>query len=402
MSAERAPLCLDITRLVRRAGTDPLTGIDRVERAYLAGCLASGRSFRAYCRTALGWIEAGPAAAAAFLDWVDGALPPPAGKVGALIARKTRLPALEAALRAGADAVLTEGGLLRRLAAAGGGSWISVGHVNPGAAFLGRVGRAGCRRVVMLHDTIPLDHPEWSGEGAPARFAALLAATTAEADLILCPSRVTAANVARHAPAASARIRVVPLGVTAPSPAPADFPRGLPPPAPCFVVVGTIEPRKDHALLLDVWDGFRRDLAADRVPHLVIAGRRGWQTGAFAARLKASPLVGTRIHEAGGLSDGAVSALMAGARAVLHPSRAEGFGLVPAEAAMLGAPVLATDLPVTREVVGDWPTYLPPGDPWAWSAAILAAMASPRPRAAIAVPQCNWTEHFNRVLNLLQ
>ncbi len=62
--------------------------------------------------------------------------------------------------------------------------------------------------------------------------------------------------------------------------------------------------------------------------------------------------------------------LMAGARAVLMPSFAEGFGLPPGEALSVGTPALVSDIPAHREAVGEAGEFLPPKNPEAWVAAI--------------------------------
>lgn len=401
MTAE-APgaLCLDITRLVQRADGGPLTGIDRVELAYLRAFCQAGRPVVFLCRTALGWLVLDQAGGQSLCDWIAGEPLPPTGPVARFLARRRRRPGLEAALRPRAQAVLPE----RRLASwlrttCPGASWVAVGHTNLDERLFRRLSAAGARIVVMIHDTIPLDHPEWSGPGAPARFRAALAATLGHADLVLCPSRATQAAIARHARGPSPAIHAAPLGVAPAPPRPALLPPDLDLTRRYFLALGTVEPRKDHLLLLDVWRGFHGAMAPADIPRLIICGRRGWGGSQLFDRLATDPAIGATIRVLPGLPDGAVSALLQGAAGLLAPSRAEGFGLPAAEAASFGLPVLATNLPVTREILGDWPTYLPAGSVADWSRAILSAAGDAKRRPSPPLP--DWTAHFNCVFNFL-
>ena len=92
-------------------------------------------------------------------------------------------------------------------------------------------------------------------------------------------------------------------------------------------------------------------------------------------------------------------AMLHRARALLAPSRAEGFGFPPAEAAAIGLPVVASDLAVTREILGDYPHYLSPDDPNGWVQEILSLSAPGNRRPPLQLP--GWTDHFNQVFNQL-
>lgn len=150
-----------------------------------------------------------------------------------------------------------------------------------------------------------------------------------------------------------------------------------------FVVCGTIEPRKNHLLLLNVW----RALAErGRAPKLVVVGKRGWLNENVVDMMTRCPALAAHVVEAAGLSTPGLRRLMAGARALLMPSFGEGFGLPVAEALVAGAPVIASDLDVFREVGGDAPDYLHPLDGLGWMQAIrdYAEPGSRRRAAALA------------------
>lgn len=401
MNADGRAVFLDITRLVARSGRSPLTGIDRVERAYLREL--ARRDDRSYIltRTALGWLAVPGRHGAQILAWIDGAAPlPPAPPWARFLARSRRTPGLEAALRGIAGARLRPKALGRwiREVAPTRAVWLSVGHVNLDEATLGQVrDDGGAKVVVMIHDTIPLDHPEWSGQGAPARFAAALDASQRFSDLILSPSSVTAENVRRHGWLRQP-ILVAPLGVDLATADPNLLPAGLNLMHPYFVAVGTLEPRKNLDLLLRVWAELGAGDDAKSGPQLHLIGQRGWNSYALFRQLDSAPFMGRTVFEHGALPDAAVVALLKGARGLLAPSRAEGFGLPLAEAACLGVPILAADLAVTREVLGDYPTYLPADDVVVW----LQAIRSFLPLRSLA-PQdparFDWTAHFNLVFS---
>ena len=396
---------LDVTRLVSRLGRGPLTGIDRVEDAYLDQLLKGDRPLFGLVRTALGYVlldHAGCAGLAALVRG-DAALPPP-DLIGRIFHRRNpRLGRAEAAVRRLAIARVARpmlAWLLRRLPA--GSSYLNVGHSNLTHRTLQQLHRAGLRIAVLVHDTIPLDHPAFARAGTVDPFQRKLAAVSRFADLVIHTTEDARAKTQHHL-AAMGRVPagvVANLGVPQPQPNMADLPPGFALTPPYFVALGTIEPRKNHALLLDIWDHFG---TGPDTPRLFIIGGRGWAAPEVFARLDALP-PDHPVKLLTGLSDPAVMAILAKAAALLFPSRAEGFGLPVVEAAALGVPVITSNLPVIKELLGDYAVYLDVTDIYSWIETIkmhINAMqqggsTGTRPQDRKDPP--TWPDHFKIVL----
>jgi glycosyltransferase involved in cell wall biosynthesis len=171
------------------------------------------------------------------------------------------------------------------------------------------------------------------------------------------------------------------------------------------VVLGTIEARKNHAFLLSVWQRLIATMG-DAAPRLVIVGRRGWEADDVFALLDNHDFQG-KVVEAGALDDRALASVLGRARALLFPSHAEGFGIPMVEALAAGIPVIANDLPVFREVVGDIPELLAVDDEDAWVAALTDYATGSGARRANQLVRLEgyaaptWAEHFARVEMLI-
>ncbi len=237
--------------------------------------------------------------------------------------------------------------------------------------------------LAYIHDIIPIQFPEYIRPRHVGQLERYLGEIVSAGGHFICNSADTATNLEAYVhekgwdASVVATIRPkIEIGV-----------EGLPPPspeiahliaatAPYFVTVGTIEPRKNHLLLLHLW----RHLAScglETVPHLHIVGKRGWENENIVDLLERSPAIRRHVSEHNELDDRNLFHLMKGARAVLFPSFAEGLGLPLLEAEALGLPVIASDLPVFRELAFDNTTLLDPLDTPAWKSACLAALEPP-------------------------
>ncbi len=379
-----------------------MTGIDRVEYAWARHLVGLEDPVFALVRTKPGFLLLDRAGITRLLEVAAGHRP-----IGALdlwgrivwrgnVARG-RAEAKARRLAVARASVLGVARLLRRVGR--DVSYFNLGHANLTPRVMRAVQAAPGRVVVLLHDTIPLDHPELARAGIPAVFRRKLAAVSAHADLVIHTTQAARASsevqlraLGRVPPAV-----VAPLGVPTSMAAYQDLPPGLDLDQPFVLALGTIEPRKNLTLLCDVWDG------GENLPALYVVGHRGWADPALFARLSATP----GIVVLGPLSDGAVAAMMDRALALVFPSLAEGFGLPPLEAAARGLAVICSDLAVLREVLQDLPVYLNPRDVYSWRQAIgtLGQVGAQQSGPKKAAPdRCQdpmpWEAHFNAVLRL--
>ena len=411
MSPHQRPILLDLSRLVSRAGRGTLTGIDRVELAYLDRTLAAPAAVFGLVRSAPGYILLDRGGLAHLARRLRGQDPwgrpdliarlhlrqPPARRRALSDLRRIALcwslpRGLEASLRRHLPANVT---------------YLNVGHANISRRTLDAVRKLPQARIgVLLHDTIPLDHPAFASPGVPEAFDEKIAHIARYADWCICNSDVTRRAAERHL-ARHGRVPaicVAHLGITVPQPGDGALPRNIDPERPHFVVLGTIEPRKNHALLLDVWERIAQESPAGTAhPQLVIIGARGWRNADVFARLDGSPQMGRDIHELGPVDDATAAAVLRGADALLFPSLAEGFGLPALEAAALGTPVICSDLPVFREILGTYPLYADPSDTYAWVRLVGSATGSGIRNAGTARPPAipDWEAHFAHVSEAL-
>lgn len=278
-----------------------------------------------------------------------------------------------------------------------GDVYIDVGHAPlDGAHGLARLREQKVRPIVMIHDLIPISHPEFCRPGEGARHRSRVRAALAHAAGIVANSGTTAGalgDFANHEGLSSPPVVAAPLGLE-PLFASARASRAA---HPYFVCVGTLEGRKNLPFLLTVWRRLAETMG-QATPRLALIGRHGWENETILDHLERSPPLQGLVHHAADLSDAALARLMAGACAVLAPSAVEGFDLPALEALSLGVPVIASDIPVHRELARG-ARLIDPLDGPAWAEAIgTASCDAPETNPVFVAP--TWADHFARVAAL--
>jgi glycosyltransferase involved in cell wall biosynthesis len=288
-----------------------------------------------------------------------------------------------------------------------GRPYLNVGHTGlDSAGFRKWVTTADVKPIYLVHDLIPITHPEFCRAGEADRHRERMRTVLATAAGVIGNSQATLDQLAKFG--RDERLPEPP-GVAAwlgseraPAVTSADARE-----RPTFVTLGTIEARKNHLLLLNIWDRLIERLG-DEAPKLLIIGQRGWKAEPVFNLLDRSAKLHGHVIELNHCSDQELGEHLAGARALLFPSFVEGYGLPLIEAFGRGVPVIASDLPVFREIAGDIPSYLSPSDEPGWEAAILD-YAGPESAARAAqverirsFRQPEWNRHFDIVERWLQ
>lgn len=280
--------------------------------------------------------------------------------------------------------------------------YLNVGHTGLNATgFKTWARNADVRPIYLVHDLIPITHPQFARSGEDLRHRQRMRTALETGSGIIGNSQATLDELARFAEAE--RLEMPPfiaarLGIDTPQ----AKTRGDAAVDPMFVSLGTIEARKNHLLLLNIWSEFATNLG-DKAPRLLIIGQRGWEADETFQRLDHDEKLRGLVVELGRCSDEEAAGHLRSARALLFPSFAEGYGLPLAEALAAGAPAIASDLPVFRELCGDIPTYLDPHDEAAWKSAILDFARPDSAARGTQIQRMNgfvvpsWTDHFSSV-----
>ncbi len=394
-----AEVILDISRLLSRSFHPTPTGIDRVEYTYARELLermpdrlafaavhpaggyygrlnsAAVRQFLAF--TAARWRHAGT------MDQREGR----AAIIRHLIALRPRpVP------RATGPRVYLQA---------------SPHHLDDYEQVSGILRAEGAKFVTLVHDVIPLSHPEFARPQGAAEHRRRLRTIDAFAAGIIGNSQATIDALAPHITGGMEHrvVRVAHFG-SDPSESIVAGDQVVPD-RPYFVYISTIEPRKNHLLLLNLWRRLVEEMG-DAAPVLVLVGRRGWENENVVDMLERGEILRDHVIEAGQVSDSRMQALTRHARAMLMPSFVEGFGMPVVEALAAGVPVVCSDIVAHREVGGEAPDYLDPLDGLGWLRAIRAysregssERAAQLARIAVWRPP-TWSDYFDIVQSMIE
>jgi glycosyltransferase involved in cell wall biosynthesis len=283
--------------------------------------------------------------------------------------------------------------------------WLNPGHTGldaPEVAIWAR--RRHLRPIHLVHDLIPITHPQFCREGEDERHRRRMRTVLDTASGVVTNSAHTLEALREFA--AAEKRPLPPVAVAWPGTSVLPSVSEIHGAEPTFVVLGTIEGRKNHALLLSLWRQLLKEGNEATVPRLVIVGRRGWQADDVFSQLDRRDFDG-RVIELGSLDDRDLASVLAGSRALLFPSCAEGYGIPLAEALAAGVPVIASDLPVFREIGQGIPELLPADDLALWRKAVCDYAREPSPRRSAQLSRMqkfrapDWRGHFARVDALL-
>lgn len=226
--------------------------------------------------------------------------------------------------------------------------------------------RSGVTVKFFIHDLLPFNMPQFFPTGSKEGMAGWLA-VTADSDGVICNSQATSEDYADwlhvHAPqkAKTCHVDHAHLGC--------DF-RGAgalhtqKPPAEqmgspsgesiTFLMVGTIEPRKGHAEILDAFElAWTRDFKIE----LVLVGKKGWLCDNLERRILSHAELGSRLHWLRNASDEELEKVYQTSHCFIAGSYGEGFGIPVVEAASRGLPIIARDISVFREIAAGHAHY---------------------------------------------
>jgi glycosyltransferase involved in cell wall biosynthesis len=263
----------------------------------------------------------------------------------------------------------------------------------------------GGKVVGVIYDLIPITHTHTCVAELTVAFKNWIDAHLRYSDCFVGISRSVARELAEYqetAKPARARIRRVPIGhfhlgseldfATEGDPIREKVTAIFDSPRHVFIMVGSIEPRKNHRFVLDAFERFWRRGGEGS---LLIIGRYGWKTDDFIERVTTHRERERQLHLLRDANDSELAYAYQNASALVIASEAEGFGLPVVEAFQRGLPVLCSDIPVFREIADGRATFFDLSDPERL-AEVLAAFCAHRDAAArttrMPQPWLTWRE----------
>jgi glycosyltransferase involved in cell wall biosynthesis len=257
--------------------------------------------------------------------------------------------------------------------------------------------------VITIHDLSVLKYPQWHPADRVKLHQAALAEAAKRASHIITVSESVRQEVCEHLNVDSGRVTSIYNGIGSDFfPRPAEHVQEvrhkLQLPAKFFLVVGTIEPRKNLAMLMRAFGQLSEELR--RECPLVLAGPWGWRVDeerSLFAKI-------TGVRQLGYVADEDLPLLYCGATALLYPSQYEGFGMPPTEMLACNGVVVCSDIPVLREVCGRSALYAPPKDEAAWTEQMrcLAEGKTLPDRVAFQKDQFSWWNNAEQTHRVYQ
>ncbi|BBP00768.1 glycosyltransferase family 4 protein [Sulfuriferula nivalis] len=375
-------ILIDVTRLVSRFMDGRLpTGVDRVGLAYV-------QHFGAQAQAVVRWAGRlwvlPRAQSAALFAWLAAPVQP-RGAVW-IVARG-----------------ILAGGWLQDVA---GYILLNTGHTGLHEdAYVAMLRKLGVRPVFVVHDLIPITHPEYCRAGEDVKHRQRMRHVLSLGYGVVANSQATLDDLSQFAAQSQLPMPPAVVGLLAPGPAHCVA-STCPVDAPYFVVLSTIEPRKNHVLLLQVWRRLVEQFG-EHAPRLVVIGQRGWECENVVDLLERCAVLKGFVIELADCPDEMLVTYLHHARALLFPSFVEGYGMPLVEALALGVPVIASDLAVFHEIAADIPEYIDPLDGLRWAERVMD-YAQPNSESRAAQLQRishfktpSWGEHFVKVDGLL-
>ncbi len=241
--------------------------------------------------------------------------------------------------------------------------------------------RPNTRTILTVHDLSFIRAPETASPRLKAYLERVVPRAVQRADHVLADSQATKDDLVAfyHTPAdkisvlySGVEARFAPVDAEAQAAVRAKYDIGA---VPYVLSVGTVQPRKNYARLIDAMHALPDQ-------HLVIAGGKGWLEGPIYAAAQAPGLRG-RVHFIGFVDDADLPALYCAAETFAFPSLYEGFGLPILEAMACGVPVVVSNTSSLPEVAGDAALLIDPTDTVALARALRRVRHDNGLRAAL-------------------
>jgi glycosyltransferase involved in cell wall biosynthesis len=375
-------IIIDVTRLVRRSiKGQTLTGIDRVSMAYIQHYKQKAQALVRWCGRS--WVLHHEQSKTLF-TWLD------SPTRNTLNLMRTIISGVIFSNHNNPSFLL------------------NTGHIGLGQKdYIRMLQSPAIKPIFFVHDLIPITYPEYSSAGEDQRYKDKINHILKYANAVIVNSETTYQDLITYAhetnqPMPQTQVALLASGIST-----AFSATKRPIAKPYFVILSTIEPRKNHLLLLHIWRQLAQELSS-QAPHLVIIGYRGWECENVLDLLDRSEFLKNVITEIPRCSDQELLTYIRHSQALLCPSFMEGYGLPIIEALALGTPVIASDIPVFHEIAQNIPDYIDPLDGKRWKELIMNYTqndSSFRTKQISRIQNFQsptWANHFKQVDSFLE
>ncbi len=271
-------------------------------------------------------------------------------------------------------------------------------------------GISPARQVTTIHDVFFLANPRLVSIPKFLYSRFLISKAIKRSRQVITVSEFSKSEILKYTGAAPEKIQVVHNGVNRQSfKATAEWPHNKwkKPENGYILYVGNVKPHKNLATLVKAHEQLAT--RGQSLPLWIVGKKDGFITGDSALLQQ----LGERARHSSGqvfftglVTDQELQTLYACARVFAFPSLYEGFGLPPLEAMAAGCPVVASDIPVLREVCQSAACYAAPANPHDWASKLEEVLASPRKQADLVqkgkaqVTGFNWQKAAEKHLEI--